>query len=205
MKTNTIPEGYICNASGHLVPEDQVRDQDKLRDRIVKDLAAEAEDLSARLAAFKARSLGDIGDLVSISAERYGVNLGGNKGNVTLASFDGQYKVTRTYAERITFTEELEAAKALINGCIMRWSEGANANIRVLVDRAFRANSKGQIKTAAVLELLRLEIKDEDWQRAMQALKDSIQTAGTAVYVRVYQRIGQSDQYRPVPLDLAAV
>ncbi len=205
MDTTTIPAGYLRNASGHLVPEEQVRDHDKLRDRVAKDLAAEAEELSARLAAFKARALGDIGDLVSISAERYGVNLGGNKGNVTLASFDGQYKVTRTYAERITFTEELEAAKVLINSCIMRWSEGANANIRVLVDRAFRTNSKGQIKTAAVLELLRLEIKDEDWLRAMQALKDSIQTAGTAVYVRVYQRIGQSDQYRPVPLDLAAV
>lgn len=201
----SIPEGYLRNAAGHLVPEDQVREHDKLRDQIARDLVAEALELNERLAKFKSRALGDIADLVSIAAERYDVRLGGKKGNVTAATYDGEYKVMRSYAERITFSEELEAAKELINGCIMRWSEGANVNIRALVDRAFRTDSKGQIKTAAVLELLRLDIDDDEWQRAMEALKDSIQVAGTAVYIRVYQRIGDTDQYRAVPLDLAAV
>lgn len=205
MTTQNIPAGYLLNASGHLVPEDQVRDHDKLRDDVARSLAAEAEEISKRLAAFKARALNDIADLVTISADRYGVKLGGNKGNVTASSYDGQYKVTRTYAERIMFTEELEAAKALINECIIRWSEGANVNIRALVDRAFRTDSKGHIKTTAVLELLRLEIDDEGWQRGMQALKDSIQTAGTAVYIRVYRRVGQTDQYESVPLDIASI
>lgn len=200
-----VPEGYLRNAAGHLVPEDQVREHDKLRDQVARDLAAEAVELNARLRAFKDKALGDIADLVSIAAERYDVQLGGKKGNVTAATYDGQYKVMRSYAERVTFTEEIEAAKALINDCIIRWSEGANTNIRALVDRAFRTDSKGQIKTTAILELLRLEIDDEGWQRAMQALKDSIQSAGTAVYVRVYKRVGHSDQYIAVPLDLAAV
>lgn len=200
-----IPEGYMRNASGHLVPEDQVRDQDKLRDEVARELVQEALELNARLAAFKRKALADIADLVEIAAERYDVRLGGKKGNVTAATYDGQYRVQRAYAERVTFTEELEAAKALINDCIMRWSEGANPHIRALVDRAFRTDSKGQIKTTAVLELLRLEIDDEGWLRAMEALKDSIQSAGTAVYIRVYKRVGDSDQYQAVPLDLAAV
>lgn len=205
MNTATIPEGYVLNASGHLVPKDQVREQDKLRDEVARSLAEEAKDLSVRLASFKQRALADIEDLVKISAERYDVKLGGKKGNVTASTYDGHYKVQRNYSERVQFTEELEAAKALINECIMRWSEGANVNIRALVDRAFRTDSKGQIKTTAVLELLRLDIEDKDWERAMAALKDSIQSAGTAVYVRVYERVGQSDQYRAVVLDLAAV
>jgi signal transduction protein with GAF and PtsI domain len=193
------------NAAGHLVPEDQVREHDKLRDQVARELAQEAEALHERLKAFKAKALAEIADLVAIAAERYEVHLGGKKGNVTVTTYDGQYKVQRSYAERVTFTEELEAAKELINDCILRWSEGANPHIRALVDRAFRTDSKGQIKTTAVLELLRLEIDDEGWQRAMEALKDSIQSAGTAVYVRVYKRIGDSDQYRPLALDLAAV
>lgn len=206
-ETNTpaIPEGYMRNASGHLVPEDQVRDQDKLRDQVARELVEEAVELNARLTAFKRKALADIADLVEIAAERYDVRLGGKKGNVTAATYDGKYRVQRAYAERVTFTEELEAAKELINDCIMRWSEGANPHIRALVDRAFRTDSKGQIKTTAVLELLRLEIDDEGWLRAMDALKDSIQSAGTAVYIRVYKRIGDSDQYQAVPLDLAAV
>lgn len=200
-----IPAGYMRNTSGHLVPEDQVREHDKMRDQVARELAAEAEDLHARLAAFKKKALSDINDLVTIAGERYGVKLGGQKGNVTAATYDGSHKVLRSYAERVRFTEEIEAAKALINQCIVRWSQGANGNIRALVDRAFRTDGQGQLKTGAVLELLRLEIEDDEWVRAMEALKDSIQTAGTAVYIRVYKRVGDSDQYQAIPLDLAAV
>lgn len=202
---NEVPEGYMRNAVGHLVPEDQVRDQDKLRDGITKDLITGAEDLNRRLKAFKKQALNDIADLVQISADRYDVKLGGKKGNVSLISYDGKYKVVRSFAERLAFTEELEAAKELINQCITRWSEGANDNIRALVDRAFRTNTKGQLRTQAILDLLRLEIDDEQWLRAMEALKDSIMVTDTAVYVRFYERIGDTDQYKAIPLDLAAV
>lgn len=203
--TQNIPEGYMQNAAGHLVPEAQVREADKMRDSVARELAAEAEDIHERLKAFKQKALGDIADLVRMAGERYDVQLGGEKGNVTVASYDGQYKVVRSYAERISFTEELESAKALVDDCIRRWSEGANDNIRALVDRAFRTDNKGQIKTTAILELLRLDIEDEEWERAMEALRESIQVTGTAVYVRVYKRLDGSDQYRPVALDLAGV
>lgn len=200
-----IPEGYMQNASGHLVPVDQVREQDKLRDETVRRLVMRAAQINTQLADYKRQALADIADLIQIAADRYDVKIGGRKGNVQLTSYDGRYKIVRHIADQITFTEELEAAKGLINNCIDRWSEGANTNIRVLVDRAFRTDTKGQIKTSAVLELLRLEIEDDEWQRAMEAIKDSIQTTGTAVYIRVYERIGSTDQYQAIPLDMAAV
>lgn len=201
----TVPDGYMRNALGHLVPIEQVREQDKLRDQVARELAAAAAEINRALTEFKRKALADIADLVRISGERYDVTLGGQKGNVSVTSYDGRFKVQRSVAERIAFTEELEAAKELVNHCIDRWSEGANRNIRALVDRAFRTDTKGQIKTTAVLELLRLEIDDDEWIRAMNAIKDSIQSTGTSTYVRVYERIGDSDQYRPIPLDLAAV
>lgn len=204
-KQTAIPDGYMKNATGHLVPVEQVREHDKLRDAVAADLASDAVKLNAMLAAFKHKALGDIADLIAVAAERYDVKIGGEKGNVQITTYDGQYKVVRSCAEQIAFTEELEAAKELINRCIERWSEGANANINALVDRAFRTNAQGKIKTTAVLDLLRLDIDDNEWTRAMEALKDSIQTTGTSVYVRIYQRIGQTDKYAPVPLDLAAV
>lgn len=200
-----VPAGYMLNAAGHLVPEDQVRDQDKLRNEVTLDLVFRAERINEELRAFKKRALDDIDDLVQISADRYGVKMGGRKGNVSLISYDGKYKVVRSFAERLAFTEELEAAKELINRCITRWSEGANDNIRALVDRAFRTNAKGQLRTTAILDLLRLDIDDEEWLRAMEALKDSIMVADTAVYVRFYERVGNTDQYKAIPLDLAAV
>ena len=104
-----VPAGYMLNAAGHLVPEDQVRDQDKLRNEVTLDLVFRAERINEELRAFKKRALDDIDDLVQISADRYGVKMGGRKGNVSLISYDGKYKVIRSFAERLTFTEELEA------------------------------------------------------------------------------------------------
>ena len=202
---NAVPEGYMQNAAGHLVHLDHVRDQDKLRDGVVNDLVSQAITISKLLKEFKEQCLSDVSDLVQISADKYEVQLGGKKGNLSLFSFDGRYKIQRVYAERLTFSEEIEAAKQLIMNCIDRWSEGANNNVQALVNRAFKTNNNGQLKTASVLDLLRLEVEDDEWLMAMLALKDSIQVSGTATYIRVYERIGQSEHYKIIPLDLAAV
>lgn len=200
-----IPEGYMKNALGHLVPRANVREQDMLRDTVARSLGEKAKALNKALAEFKKEALGDIEDLVKIAGERHEVVLGGKKGNVSISSYDGSLKVQRSVADRIQFTEEIEAAKTLINGCIARWSEGANPHMRAIVERAFAADAKGQLKTASVLDLMRLEIDDEDWKNAMGAIRASIQSTGTAIYVRVYERIGDSGQYKAIPLDLAAV
>jgi hypothetical protein len=200
-----IPAGFVMNAAGHLVPEHQVREHDKLRDQVALDLATMALALSKGLAEFKTKALGDIDDLIAISSAKYGVTIGGKKGNASITTYDGRFKIERAMAERISFTEEILAAKELIDQCIRKWSEGADQHLRVLVDRAFRANRQGQIKTGDVLSLLRVEIDDPDWKRAMEALKDSIQVNGTAVYIRVYQRVGDTDRYDPINLNIAAV
>ncbi|PTS85517.1 sulfate transporter [Pseudomonas sp. HMWF032] len=199
-----VPPGYLRNAAGHFVPETSVREQDKLRDQVATELAKAAIVLNDQLAAFKKKALGDIADLVSIAAERYSVTIGGEKGNVTIVSFDGEYKVIRSYADRISFTEEMLAAKAQVLECVKSWTSGANAHLVEVVHRMLSPGRNGQIRTADVLEMLRWEIDDEDWKRAMQAVKDSILVSGTAVYVRIYKRIS-GDKYEAVPLDLAAV
>lgn len=205
MSDTNIPQGYMRNAMGHLVPEDQVRDQDKLRDQVTRELADAAKHLSLALKNFKKKSLGDVADLISIAGERYGVQMGGKKGNVTIATYDGQYKVQRSYADRLTFTEEMEVAKVLVYDCIRAWSKGADTHLMAIVDRVFSPNRNGQIKTSDVLDLLRLEIDDDNWKAAMKAVKDSIMVSGSAVYIRVYERIGDSDNYKAIPLDLAVV
>jgi hypothetical protein len=200
-----IPEGFVRNAMGHLVPVDQMREQDKLRDQVARELAEEAKTLSRALKNFKKKSLGDVADLISIAGERYGVQMGGKKGNVTIATYDGRYKVQRCYADRLTFTEEMEVAKTMVYDCIRAWSKGADDHLLAIVDRVFSPGRNGQIKTADVLDLLRLDINDDRWEAAMQAVRDSILVTGSAVYLRVYERIGESDSYKAIPLDLAVV
>ncbi|PMY62108.1 MULTISPECIES: DUF3164 family protein [Pseudomonas] len=200
-----IPAGFVRNAIGHLVPVDQVREQDKLRDQVAGELAEAAKQLNLALKNFKKKSLGDIADLISIAGERYGVQMGGKKGNVTIATYDGKYKVVRSHADRLTFTEEMEVAKVMVYDCIKTWSKGADNHLLAIVDRTFSPNRNGQIKTSDVLDLLRLEIDDDTWKAAMKAVKDSILVSGSAVYIRVYERVNGTDEYRAIPLDLAVV
>jgi hypothetical protein len=192
------------NAQGHWVPENLIAPADKLRDEVVLAIIAAAREQRAQLAAFKIGSMQQIADFVDLSAEQYGVAWGGTKGNVTLLSFDGRYKLIRAVGEHRKFDERIQAAKALIDQCIERWSDGASSEIRALVDHAFRVSKSGHIDVNQVLSLRQLNIDDPDWLLAMQAAVDAIQVTGTSQYLRLYERDAHG-RYIQMSLDLAKV
>lgn len=206
MSTKTeVPEGYRADAKGCLVPESMIKPIDRTRDELVKEMARQARIVSDGLREFKARVFADINAFVELSAEQYEVKLGGKKGNLTLFSFDGGFKVQVAIAEHMIFDERLQAAKQLIDECITDWSQGSRDEIKVLVQAAFQTDKEGKINTGRVLALRRLDIRDQKWQTAMKAIGESLQVVGSKEYVRFYERIGTSDQYRPISLDVAAV
>ena len=203
--TEMIPEGYKRDAQGRLTPISLIKPIDIERDDLVLSIVTKAKDHAEQILAFKNSVFDDIAAFVSMSAEQYQVKIGGEKGNVTLTSFDGRYKVVRAIQESLVFDERLQAAKALIDSCLQRWSEGAQPEIKVLINDAFQVDKAGNINTGRVLGLRRLGIQDEEWQRAMTAIGEALQVAGSKSYVRIYERIGSSDKYRPISLDMAAV
>lgn len=200
-----IPEGYMEDAKGRLVPVTTIDEIDLTRNDLVSELATKAKALQEQMRDFKLAVMGDIGAFVDLAAERYEVSIGGKKGNVTLISYDGRLKIQRAIQESISFDERLQAAKALIDDCIHRWSEGSASELKVLVDDAFQVDKEGQINTGRVLSLRRHKIDDENWLKAMDAIADSIQITGSKTYVRFYERVGESDRWEAIPLDLAAV
>lgn len=205
MQQQPIPAGYRKDAQGRLVPESLIGPIDRMRDDLVLELVKGAEAASASLAEFKQRAFADVAAFVSLSAEKYGVKRGGSKGNVTLYSYDGMYRVTVAVADHMVFDERLQAAKHLIDECIIDWSQGSRDEIKVLVQSAFDTDKEGKINVGRVLELRRLDIKDEKWQAAMLAIGESLQVVGSKSYVRFYKRVGNTDRYEAIPLDVAAV
>lgn len=202
---STPPAGYWADAQGRLIPESLVEPIDRTRDQLVRELIEKAKAQSEMLALFKGAAFADISAFVELSGEKYGVKLGGNKGNVTLVSYDGRYKIVRAMQESIVFDERLQAAKALIDGCINRWAQGSRDEIKALVNDAFQVNKEGQINTGRVLGLKRLAIRDDkDWSQAMQAITDSIRVSNSKAYVRFYERVGDTDAYAPISLDVAS-
>lgn len=202
---NAVPEGYMKNALGHMVPLEMVKPIDRARDDLVRELHQRAKHLSEAARVFKVGAFADIEAFVDLSAEQYGVKRGGKKGNVTLLSFDGRIKIVRAMAETITFDERLQAAKALIDECFADWTADARPEVKTLIDRAFEVDREGNIRTGAVLALRRVNIEDARWRRAMAAINDAVQVVGSKAYVRVYERVGDSDQWAQVPLDVAGV
>ncbi|WGL95111.1 DUF3164 family protein [Arsenophonus nasoniae] len=208
MNQNTsqvIPQGYWCDAKGRLIPESIIKDIDKERDTLVSDLVKQAKLVSHDLSKFKFRAFSDIQALIDLSGEKYGAAMGGKKGNITLYSFDGRYKVQRAMQDRIAFDERLQAAKQLIDACLADWTEGARPEIHAIINQAFATDKEGEINIGRVLALRRLEIEDERWKNAMNAISEALQVVGSKSYIRIYERVGNTDQYRQIALDIAAI
>jgi hypothetical protein len=198
-------KSYMRDARGALVPEELVRDTDKLIDQSVRAIMRHAQELSARIARFKGHTHDDVASLRALLAEKYEASLGGKKGNLTLTSHDGTMKVQVQIQDHITFGPELEIAKGLVDECISGWSEDARPELRALVEHAFQVDKQGRINRAALYQLRRLDIEDESWKGAMTALTDSMRVIGTSTYLRFYARDTAQGQWRAVPIDIAAV
>lgn len=195
---------YMTDAQGRQVPVDLVSPLDKLRDETVCSVIDRALSVRSILSEFKAEVRSEIETFLDLSAEQYDKVYGGRKGNVTLTSFDGRYKVIIAVNEHIVFDERLQVAKQIIDECITRWAEGSRSEIRALVNDAFYVDKAGKINTGRILGLRRLEIHDPEWQKAMKAITDSIQVSGSKQYLRIYERNDEGN-YTQIALDLAAV
>jgi hypothetical protein len=194
----------MANAKGHLIPESTVKPVDKLRDELTRTIVAKAKGVQAAMREFRANTLGDIQAFADISAEKYGAKRGGNKGNISLLSFDGRYKVQVQISEHMAFSEQLQAAKSLIDECLTEWAQDSREEIRAIINQAFDVDKEGRVNTGAILGLRKLDITDGRWRKAMEAIADSLQVVGSKKLLRVYER-QEDGSYEPIPLDLAAL
>lgn len=204
---NVVPKGYWEAADGSLTPDSKVSDVDKARDKLVKKLCADAKKIQATMAAYKGQAMVEIAEFVQMSADKYNVVLRGaaGKGNVTLVSYDGRFKVVRAMAEKIAFDERLQVAKAKVDECIHRWAKGANKNLQVLVNKAFETDKEGNVSAGRILSLRSYQIDDPDWRLAMDAIADSMRVSASKSYVRFYERDEATGEYHAINLDLAGV
>ncbi len=202
--TTQIPEGYKENALGDLVPLSRIKPIDLLRDELIMETIKKARVEQQRLAEFKLNAMNEISDFIDLSAEEYDVKHGGAKGNVTLTSFDGRYRLVRAKAEHRVFDERMQAGKAKLDEVIMRRGQGADELIIGLVNKAFKVNKQGHIDVNQVFSLRSLAENDPDWVNAIDAMADSVQVTGTSTYLRLYERT-EHGAYKQIPLNIAAL
>ncbi|PZO04874.1 MAG: sulfate transporter [Alphaproteobacteria bacterium] len=195
---------FMVNPQGALVPLETVKATDLLMDEAVRKIMDYADSLSAQIARFKLHTLADVAALLGVFDQEYQVKLGGTKGNVTLTTFDGTMKVQLAIAEQISFGPELQSAKKLVDECLIEWAADSRPELQAIVQRAFNTDKEGLVNRNELFGLLRLEIADERWQRAMKAIKESIRVEGTREYVRFYRRATARDAWKAVTIDVAS-
>lgn len=194
---------YMENARGALVPEELIRPAARLEDEMVRKMLHFAIDLNRQIARFKGHSIGDIGDLLALLEQDHGLRKGGSRGNMTFMTIDGLQKVTVQVADFIAFGPELQIAKGLIDECLNEWASDSRPEIRAIVTRAFNTDREGQINRSELFMLMRLDIVDERWQRAVKAIREAIRVVGSKEYIRFYQRKNQQARWEAITIDLA--
>jgi hypothetical protein len=194
----------MTDPQGRLVPVEMVSELDRLRDETVRGITEKAAAMQEQLSAFKKKIREDLLAYIELSFEKYGKKFGGREGNVTLTTYDGQYRLTLAIDKVLYFDERLQAAKSLIDECITSWTAGSRAEVLTLINDAFYVEKGGSINMARILGLRRLSIDDPKWKQAMEAITDSIQVSGKKEYLRFYRRDEQG-KYQRMHLDIASL
>lgn len=194
---------YMTDAKGGLVPVNLIKPQHLLEDEMVRKVMGYSIALSEQVSRFKEHTFDDLGAFEAILLQEYGSTVGGAKGNKTLTSFDGLFKITVQVADNIVFGSELQIAKGLIDECLNEWAAGARDEIRAIVTRAFNTDKAGQINRSEIFMLLRLDISDPRWQQAMRAIRDAMRVEGSKTYIRCHRRPSCDASWQAVTIDLA--
>lgn len=195
---------YLPDSKGNLVPLDLVKAEDRLEDEMVRKVMSYAADLNAQIARFLGHTMEDIGDLVALLDQEYGAKKGGPKGNATFTSFDGLMQIRVQRADLVEFGPQLQTAKKLIDEYLNELTSDARPEIQAIITRAFNTDKEGQVNKAELFRLKRLDINDERWIRAMDAIGDAMRIVGSKEYVRFYRRDRPDGRWQAVTIDLAS-
>lgn len=196
-------EKFMRDARRNLMAYGTIKAQRILEDEMVRKVMFFARDLSDQIKRFKGHTFEDLAAFQSLLEQQYRVPPSTGKGNCSYTSFDDTMKVEVKIADQIAFGPELQAAKRLVDECLKEWGADSHEALRSLVNRVFSVEKEGQINRGELFSMLAMEIADERWQRAMDAIRDSIRVIGTKAYLRF--RIRDEDgAWSTVTIDLAA-
>ena len=194
---------YMRNTKGGLDPIENIKPQHLLEDETVRKIIGYALPLSEQVSRFRQHTFDDIGAFEALLAQEYDIKKGGKKGNMTLMTVDGLYRVTVQVSDYITFGPELQVAKTLVDECLNEWSASAGPELRGIVTKAFNTDKEGQINRSEIFMLLRQNIGDPRWQRGMDAIRNAMRIVGSKTYVRCHKRRTQDAPWEPITIDLA--
>jgi hypothetical protein len=189
---------------GHIA-DANVKAQDKLQDETVRKIMGYAQPLSEQVSRFKGHTIADLSNLDAIHDQQYGFVRRGNKGkgNRTYMTINRLMKVEVNIADQFTYGPELQVARGLVDECLTEWSIDAREELQSIISGAFDTDKEGKISRTRICSLLSLDIDDDRWRRAMDAIRDAQRIVGSKEYVRFFKRQRVEDEFQAVTIAMA--
>ncbi len=159
----------------------------KQKDKLIKELIGEFQKQNKAVKGFNEKIHKRVDGFMKETAKNYGTKYG-KRGNVTLMNEEQTLKIVRQRQNSITFDEKLQIAKELIDECITEWGKTADSKIIAILKAAFKVDKQGKIAQDKILGLKRLGIEDKKWQKAMQAIDDSLTVQSSKMFLRAYKK-----------------
>ncbi len=134
---------YMPDAKGAMVPVGLIKPQHLLEDELVRKVMGHAIALSEQVSRFKEHTFDDLGAFEALLAQEYESTVGGAKGNKTLSTHDGLFKVSvQLLRLEITDPRWLQAMKAIRDAMRVEGSKTyVRCHRRATVDGAWQAVS----------------------------------------------------------------
>ena len=172
-----------------------------LRDDSITSMVSYAIQLNESLKGFKKSSFEVIETLYKMLQEHSNRHAQG-KGNVTLDTADGQFRVVFKRSDNTRFDERATQAEAhILDFLTSEYPEGSNTSklIRSLLER-----KKGQLDKNLVLKLIGMknDFDNEHWKMGIDLLQESIVPDETRFYAEYFYR-SNDGEWLPIVLNFA--
>jgi hypothetical protein len=198
-------EGYWIDAGGNAIPPKYIKDIDKKRDALVTKLFNGAKKINSDMVKFHKQ--------LEINVQEYITELALNidipgtwKGNLTLTGFSGVFQIEIDVKDYIVFDERLNIAKSLIDKFLIKKCDESGCDaLRSVIHEAFNMDKKGKINRYMLRRLMRTNIKDEDWLKAMSLIRDAEQAVSSKRYVMFRYRDNPQAEWQTLSLNFASL
>lgn len=169
---------------GNDIPSNYIHKLDKDKHAAAERFVKQAMKLSEQMSKFKSEVIDKCDELYNKALEENKVSVRQNaKGGYTVSTIDKRTKVVFTISETMRFDDNIDIAQELIQQYLESiTSDGVNPDLKLLINEAFKTR-KGQLDTKRVMGLLKLEIKNEKWVRAMELIRKSISVDSKKRYI----------------------
>ncbi len=199
-------ENFWTDENGVQIPANRITRAEKIREKKTAMLLKKAQDLNARLKAFKEELKDACDEMEEVSLGELGVNTENFKGNLTFFNFDRSIKIERSISEPMKFDDlTIAAAKEKLDLFLREAIESKFDFAKEMIMTAFETRN-GKLDPKKITPLTRYEVKVNHplFSDACRLIQQAIRRPDSKTYYRIWVK-EEGDKHEAVELNLSNI